>query len=50
MLPSPLVTLDQDRFFKDSLYGKAALARAEAWEAYERAVIAGEREGLVPGG
>lgn len=30
MLPSPLVTLDQDRFFKDSLYGKAALARAEA--------------------
>ncbi len=27
---------------------RAALAQAEAWEAFERAVIAGEREGLVP--
>lgn len=26
---TPIVTLDQDRFFKDSAYGKAALARAE---------------------
>ncbi len=29
-LPSPIVTLDQERFFRSSAYGKAALARAEA--------------------
>lgn len=29
-LASPIVTLDQDRFFRSSAYGKAALARAEA--------------------
>jgi Skp family chaperone for outer membrane proteins len=41
-VPSPIVTLDQERFFKDSAYGKAALARAEA----EAAALSAENRKL----
>jgi Skp family chaperone for outer membrane proteins len=41
-VPSPIVTLDQERFFRESAYGKAALARAEA----EAAALSAENRKL----
>jgi Skp family chaperone for outer membrane proteins len=33
LIPSPVLTLDQDRLFRDSLFGKATIARSDAREA-----------------
>jgi Skp family chaperone for outer membrane proteins len=33
LIPTPVLTLDQDRLFRDSLFGKASIARSDAREA-----------------